>query len=620
MSNQYIKAYVKRGEVITDITEERVLNDTGVFEDGHSLEQTINNFDYDLFKKASLIVTPNGYKENKLYAVKPIDGSGDMTVSRGSTATRVNEDGLIEQAPYNLLTYSETFDNAIWVKNGSVTVTTNATTSPNGSLTADLITNVNNTDFISQIHQTNVVGVEYTYSVYVKNNNSVQGGILVRNTVNAVFGTINWTGPILSSITGIANGTITYEYVRDGWYRIIATFTSVESIIRPRFTPDTSIGNKSVYLWGAQLVEGSEPKPYFQTTDRLDVPTINWDNGKASLLVEPQRTNLAKYSDDFSNATWAKTRATITSNATTAPDGTLTADKLILSVDNNTHFIQQPGITVTAQIYSATVYAKKAEYDTVRILLANYWSPTPSVIFNLTTKSIVSTASATAKITELKDGWFKLYITATINAIAGGNAYFSIYGGNNGTISLAGDGTSGLYLWGAQLEAGSNATSYIPTSASITTRGQYLSYIDLLGKSFWNKNNFTISWEGTFIYGTTANLTFGFSDLTNTVSTATLVFYNNGTLLSRNADGSSPGGLTIGPQLADGSKFKCMIKRTGTEIKVFRNGTLLGSTTREIYDYRYLNISNGGSIYTLDLMYMIPESLSDSECIKLTTL
>ena len=64
-----------------------------------------------LLDTASLIVTPNGYKEGKLYSVIPSDGSGDLSVTRATTATRVNSQGLVELVPYNLINYSEQFDN-----------------------------------------------------------------------------------------------------------------------------------------------------------------------------------------------------------------------------------------------------------------------------------------------------------------------------------------------------------------------------------------------------------------------------------------------------------------------------------------------------------------------------
>ena len=68
-----------------------------------------------LLDTASLIVTPNGYKEGKLYSVIPSDGSGDLSVTRATTATRVNSQGLVELVPYNLLQYSEDFSNAYWI-------------------------------------------------------------------------------------------------------------------------------------------------------------------------------------------------------------------------------------------------------------------------------------------------------------------------------------------------------------------------------------------------------------------------------------------------------------------------------------------------------------------------
>ncbi len=202
-----------------------------------------------------------------------------------------------------------------------------------------------------------------------------------------------------------------------------------------------------------------------------NVPRIDYTGGGCgSLLVEPAATNLVLRSEEFNDASWAKTRSSISSNATTAPNGTSTADKLIASVDNNTHFILQSSIVVTAQIYSASIFAKKAEYDTLRLRMVNLWSPTPTAVFNLTSKTVVSTTSATASITEYSNGWFRLDLTATINAIAGSNAQLEVLVGNNSAVSFAGDGTSGVFIWGAQLEVGSVATSYIPTVASTQTR------------------------------------------------------------------------------------------------------------------------------------------------------
>ena len=412
-----------------------------------------------LFESASLVVTPNGTKASKLYAIKPTDGSGDLTVTRATTARRVNSSGLIESVA------------------------------------------------------SNVPRLDYT------------------------------------------------------------------------------------------------------------------DSTCPSILVEGQRTNLAKYSDDFSNATWAKTRCTVTSNATTAPDGTLTADKLILSVDNNTHFIQQSGISVTAQIYSATVYAKKGEYDTVRLLLANLWtSPNPNAIFNLTTKSIVSTQNVTAKITELKDGWFKLDITATINAIAGGNAFFSIFGGNNGTVNLVGDGTSGIYIWGAQLEAGANATSYIPTTTASVTRNA-----DVISKT--GISSLIGQTEGTIFADVNIKRigipTRTFTNLTNTTANFINLSFLNTNVLRVTIRANAGTQYNVSTSALPIGRYKLAGTYKAGELKLYVNGVLIGTNTNASVSWSAaldrLNLDN--SVLATDnfsddinLVSHWKTVLTNEECINLTTL
>jgi len=97
-----------------------------------------------LFDSASLCITPNAYKEDKLYSIKPTDGSGDLVVTRATTATRVNSAGLIEQVPYNLFQYSQNLADASWgtfAASGTITRTANYATAPNGTMTATRIQN-----------------------------------------------------------------------------------------------------------------------------------------------------------------------------------------------------------------------------------------------------------------------------------------------------------------------------------------------------------------------------------------------------------------------------------------------------------------------------------------------
>jgi hypothetical protein len=431
-----------------------------------------------LLDTASLLLTPNAYKEGKLYSVIPSDGSGDFTFTRATTATRVNSDGLVELVPYNILQRSEEFDNASWNKNG-VTINANSTIAPDGNSTADKIveTTTNSNHWVFQSITGNYTLL--TISVFMKKGERDFGVIRTRQVLGDRFAYFNLNTGVVGTVdTGL---TASIQNVGNGWYRCTVVSSSPTTATNPTVfgvsNSDNSYsylgdGTSGIFIWGAQLVEGTNALPYQKTETRLNIPRIDYSlGGCPNILLEPQRTNLALQSSSFDSGLWAKTRSTVTANATTSPSGVMDADKLIPSVDNNSHSIAQSSISVTAQIYTASVYAKKGEYDTVRLLLSNLWaSPSPNAIFNLTTKTVFSTQNATAKITELENDWFRLEITATINAIAGSTAQFFIYGGDNNILNSAGDGTSGVYIWGAQLEAGSYATSYIPTTTASVTR------------------------------------------------------------------------------------------------------------------------------------------------------
>jgi hypothetical protein len=185
---------------------------------------------------------------------------------------------------------------------------------------------------------------------------------------------------------------------------------------------------------------------------------------------------LALYSQEFDNAEWIKTRTTVTANATASPDGATTADLIIPSVDNNTHFVNPSSFSFTSgTVYTWSVFAKASGYNFVNLAfdLGAFASTGRRASFNLSNGTVAAVQSGvTASIIALADGWYRCSITATANATASvARGYFFVQSAGNAIPeSYAGDGISGIFIWQAQLETGSVATSPIVTTAGTASR------------------------------------------------------------------------------------------------------------------------------------------------------
>jgi hypothetical protein len=203
---------------------------------------------------------------------------------------------LLEPSRTNLALYSEQLDNAAWTSTG-VTVTANNTISPDGYQNADKVTNATTSDFISQIIA-GPTATAYAASFYIKNEDSSVTEILVRNSVSGLFGEINWNGSQLVSITGVVNGTLTFESVGNDWYRIFAYFTSVETVQRVRVRPDNTVGGKSIYLWGYQLEQGASYSTSYIPTLGASVTRVAdaaYKTGISSLIGQTEGTLFADF-------------------------------------------------------------------------------------------------------------------------------------------------------------------------------------------------------------------------------------------------------------------------------------------------------------------------------------
>jgi len=188
------------------------------------------------------------------------------------------------------------------------------------------------------------------------------------------------------------------------------------------------------------------------------------------LLLEPQRTNLVTYSESFDDSSWTKAGTTITANDSTSPDGYTNADRLVETATTATHLVLR-SVALTAGTYTFSCFIKAVSGSTRNVgLLFNLTGK--GVIVNPSTGAVVlysGTTAADVKIETYPNGWYRVAVTATAAAIIESLRIY-LANGTTWVAPYAGDGTSSALIWGAQFEAGSYATSYIPTTSAAVTR------------------------------------------------------------------------------------------------------------------------------------------------------
>jgi hypothetical protein len=191
---------------------------------------------------------------------------------------------------------------------------------------------------------------------------------------------------------------------------------------------------------------------------------------------------------------------------------------------------------------------KAAGRNWVNVAVNNGVSYVSGVVISLTTGVVTETFGtfdSTPTATAVGNGWYRIVVTKTL-ASAG---FFYVQGAPNATplagvarVSYTGDGTSGIYVWGAQLEAGAFATSYIPTIASTVTRSADVATITgSLFSGWYNQNEGTILAQGVF-FGLGKTASDGLVASSNGTSAENIAIFRNGSannILAAMRDNSS---------------------------------------------------------------------------------
>jgi hypothetical protein len=358
------------------------------------------------------------------------------------------------------------------------------------------------------------------------------------------------------------------------------------------------------------------------------VPRLSYMYGSCpALLLEPQRTNLVVYSEDFGNATWTKSASSITSNSTTAPDGNTTADTFVGDGSSALHRLSIGLSVTTGSNYTLTIYAKKNTNNFIQIVGgfdafgSNVWAN-----YNLDTGVVGSIgSSSTASIQSVGNGWYRCILTGLSTATTSVLPYQIVL--ISSATSLRAESNSlatSVFAWGAQLELGAYPTTYIPTTTASATR-----VADSFSRNNIYTNGLITSSGGTWFVELRGNLSLTRDSVQSNsimIDTATGGLTNGFAVLANAANGRMRlqkwvGGTGTVLYTTTANTIKIAIKWNGTTADIFENGTkVVSATSFTPTAMEFLNATTLDVPKFIQAMALYPSPLSDTDCTTLTTL
>ena len=564
------------------------------------------------YDKASLVMIPSGYKDDKLYSVKPTDGSGDFTFSRdgsgASPATRVNASGLIEKGRENVLLQSNQFDTT-WVN--SNTTETGGQSGYDGTNDAWLLSKSGSNGFLHQ----NITNSEVqTFSIYAKAGSLdfIRFRISSGSTQSAYFDLSN--GLVGSTSADIESKI---EDIGSGWYRCSTALN--DSVTQIRIYPadadnDTSGTSGNIYIQDAQLESGLVSTSYIETTTAPvsagllgDMPRLDYSGGATcpSLLLEPSRVNIIDQSEYIDAL--AKTGVTITANETTSPEGVVNASKVAYA--SGAAYLVGGSSLTTGTDYTFSGFFKADESNYVIVNQAG--AGAKNAFYNLADGTHSGASGITTDMIDYGNGWYRIIYTDNLlyNSIR-------IYMSGNGSYGNYPSVGEGFFAWGFQTEQASYPTSYIPTYGSASTRAKDFFVMNLITNGITTP----IQTEATLFVEFEKPNTGENVDLMRWKGTGALgrgYLYN--TAAGWASDWGSSQQLNIGignnkvawrlDSLTSGTDFVNGTKGTGSS----------GTAWSDIRELRF-NAEGGGGVLRVKQILLFPTALTDAECISLTTL
>jgi len=523
--------------------------------------------------KLALIPAAQG---DKFYSVLPSDGVGDFDFTRNSSATRIAPTGFIEEvgAFGSELVTNGNFDNdSDWTKT-NVTIANGVATFVTGT---------------ASLQQAISITVGKTYKITYQ--------------INGGTGTLNLSSSGFTNVSTVIPSTV-------GTHIINATAVNTNNLYL------VCIGSSNLVIDNISVVEvvGNKSRLNY---DLLNGKVVNCPH----YLLEPARTNIITYSEDFSQIAWVKSGTSVVSGFI-SPDGAANAYKLVEGTTNSDHSIYATFTSLPSGIYTISAYVKKGERH--KCALADRNSGI-YVSFDLNNITVIAQGGMTGNIELLSNGWFKLSAT-TSNALTIIVPQIFILEDSYTTglpifQTYTGDGTSGVYIFGAQLELGSYPTSYIPTNGTAITRAAETATGSGDAATFNDSEGVLMVEIAALATAPTRGITLGDGTSANRVQ----FFYNSSNILNANV-------INIGSQVTgfsyngDANLFnKCALKYKVNDFAFWVNGFKIAVDTNGITPtgLNKLSFDNGIGVAdfygkTRELQYF-DSALTDAQLETLTS-
>jgi hypothetical protein len=439
------------------------------------------------------------------------DESGNIATAAADTV-RVDQTQGAELTPTKFQNFGQTeFDQWLHARTSE---TVNATTSPDGENNGAYFEQDSGNTGAGSIYSfiSSITG-NYTASIYAKKKEknfiSFYDTSTVRTYFNLDTGAVGTVG---------SGHTATIEDAGDGWFRCSVTFTASSGTLFGFYLADTDnslvvTDSGGIYIYGPQLEEGTTASSFVSNTTGSPkfITGATYGPRVPMILVEPSATNLLTYSEDFSNSYWGKNDVTVASAPVAAPDGTMTASHVV-KTGANSHLV-------------------KVHIGAANTHIGSIWARTVSG----SGTCFFDSASA-ATLSTVTDQWQRFEVTTNTPHMY--------------AVDFRGASTlTEIYIWGAQLETGSVATSYIPTSGgNVAARTRAADDLTITGSAF---SDFFNASEGTFyIEAVDRQATgSGHSYIIGQSSSQFFIYKNSGSTVVASYDGTNI--LDLGPVVAN---------------------------------------------------------------------